>query len=766
MKKNLLIMMMMVLCAGFASAQTINTVHGFVPGGSTGDGDNATYVVFGVPFSTIDADGPKEMSVTLAQMQLVYDTVEDVISCGEAYNANGISLSADSIQSLVICNKEDNNQEGQRAYLKLQIPNGAQYRYDSLLVVNLYICPCTKTDDESNDYDIIALDSKCWFKSNMRRKDGGKGLLYNSEMTEVQDDSVYGRLYTWETVLNSDVCDNDGYLRGICPDGWHLPTVEEMGYLFGTPAENLRIDGNWVVDGNNNITEFSAQPAGFYNASTQRYEGMFSETDFWMVNCNKLNEPQQEILQLVYSCNTPLRIVRPDEDALSVRCVYDIIKKLEDCDTNNNPDQYSCPSVSFTASDVLEQIRGSIASYGEIQEHISSIVFDGVVWGDYGARDSVKNQTITEITPDGQFIWQYPGGLSTDVMGVIGNIIITFDNGQVCKTAVNKQANVVVECPSVTVSPNHFDGIKGKITPYSPNDINNFQIKVSGSYTALNGQQQSNGQFTNVEVSLIDNIDEDGTFYWYLELDDDNLKVTGMSGTVTITGPLADCEADVQFNTVQTCSLEVGQPTYDNGVVTIPVANFYNYPSDDNRIDGTFYFNDNTGESIGDGVDAIIDTSDKGNGNADLIASIPSNFDIPTNAISLTFNLWFQLADEYYYCSEDDNGIPREVTAQLDNNNNNNNCPTYGTPNIVNNQYKIAVGNYTYNSQDAFTVTYVFDVGSVGQSQIDERQGSIYYDNGFLYTSLSDVPTNYCGLSLRIELNGDCQESLEIEYCN
>ena len=36
MKKNLLIMMMMVLCAGFASAQTINTVHGFVPGGSTG----------------------------------------------------------------------------------------------------------------------------------------------------------------------------------------------------------------------------------------------------------------------------------------------------------------------------------------------------------------------------------------------------------------------------------------------------------------------------------------------------------------------------------------------------------------------------------------------------------------------------------------------------------------------------------------------------------------------------------------------------------
>lgn len=409
MKKNLLIMMMMVLCAGFASAQTINTVHGFVPGGITGDGDNATYVVFGVPFSTIDADGPKEMSVTLAQMQLVYDTVEDVISCGEAYNANGISLSADSIQSLVICNKEDNNQEGQRAYLKLQIPNGAQYNYDSLLVVNLYICPCTKTDDESNDYEIIALDSKCWFKSNLRMEDDGNGLLYNSDMTEVQDDSIYGRLYTWETVLKGDVCDNDGYLRGICPEGWHLPTVEEMGYLFGTPAENLRVDGNWVVEGNNNVTEFSAQSAGYYNASTQRFEGMFSETDFWMVNCNKLNEPQQEILQLVYSCNTPLRIVRPDEDALSVRCVYDIVKKLEDCDTNNIPDQpieVECPAMHTGDDNFVDGVY-SIALYDYDPNYFSDIIITFTkITSDAGESDpyNVHNPSIESGQEDNEVI--------------------------------------------------------------------------------------------------------------------------------------------------------------------------------------------------------------------------------------------------------------------------------------------------------------------------------------------------------------------------
>lgn len=379
MKKNLLIMMMMVLCAGFASAQT---VRGFVPAGGTTDNGEDTYVVFGVPFSTIDADGPKEMAVTLAQMQLSYDTIEDVITCGKPYKANGVEFTVEQIEEMIVCDYED-TQEGRRAFLKQQLPNAAQYNYDSLLVVNLYICPCTKSDNESNDYEVIALDSKCWFKSNLRMKDGENGLLYNSDMTEVQDDSIYGRLYTWQTVLKGDVCDEDGYLRGICPEGWHLPTVQEMGYLFGTPAENLRFDGNWVVEDNNNITEFSAQPAGFYNASTQRFEGMFSEADFWMVNCDKLNESNQEILQLVYSCNSALKITRPADDALSVRCVYDIVKKLEDCDTNQNPtptpipDDVTCPTVddfSYLVTADGVQISFNISNYeGKLNnQHVDS----------------------------------------------------------------------------------------------------------------------------------------------------------------------------------------------------------------------------------------------------------------------------------------------------------------------------------------------------------------------------------------------------------
>lgn len=588
MKKNLLIMMMMVLCAGFASAQTINTVHGFVPGGSTGDGDNATYVVFGVPFSTIDADDPKEMSVTLAQMQLVYDTVEDVITCGQPYNANGISLSADSIQSLVICNKEDNNQEGQRAYLKLQIPNGAQYNYDSLLVVNLYICPCTKTDDESNDYEIIALDSKCWFKSNMRREDGGNGLLYNSDMTEVQDDSIYGRLYTWETVLKGDVCDNDGYLRGICPDGWHLPTVEEMGYLFGTPAENLRIDGNWVVEGNNNVTEFSAQPAGFYNASTQRFEGMFSETDFWMVNCNKLNEPQQEILQLVYSCNTPLRIVRPDEDALSVRCVYDIIKKLEDCDTNNTtptPEPPTCPSVSNVQTNADLGFNAVISGATDNTTIKVAYVagFNSAVPGQAGSYIDNNNQVAEDVDIlNNSISWHYQNNNNYDLSYLtdLTAFVIIYNGGEAaCDTET-------VNIPVPQIEPTYVCPTIGTITALSPDTGCTFTIQdydgnqyveviywfvSSDSYerhyaTDNNPTISNQGSVTSHYPSNAEDFG-DNTLYAMASVRVVDVPIyCGNDGVVSKVAPVA--------NSTSTTCPTVGQPIFDNGNIIINVEDY------------------------------------------------------------------------------------------------------------------------------------------------------------------------------------------------
>ena len=157
MKKNLLIMMMMVLCAGFVSAQTINTVRGFVPGGSTNSAFG-TYAAFGQPFATIANNHGHEVSVGLAQMQLVTDSITDVVTCGQGYHKHGFDLTEEELQELLVqCENE-----GQRGYLRSQKPNVAvqDYYYDSLVVIDLYVCPCTTTV-ENEEYEVIALNGEC-----------------------------------------------------------------------------------------------------------------------------------------------------------------------------------------------------------------------------------------------------------------------------------------------------------------------------------------------------------------------------------------------------------------------------------------------------------------------------------------------------------------------------------------------------------------------------------------------------------------------------
>lgn len=389
MKKNLVIMLMMVLCAGFASAQTVSTVRGFVPGGSTGAMNNdtyATYATFGQPFATMVNNNGHEVTVGLAQMQLVTDSITDVVTCGQGYHKHGFDLTEEELQELLVqCENE-----GQRGYLRSQKPNVAvqDYYYDSLVVIDLYVCPCTTTV-ENEEYEVIALNGECWFKENMRNNFAGS-MLYTSELNSVdpadpEQLKTFGRLYTYEaTISGAEVCE-DGEIQGICPEKWHLPTVDEVDPLFTLPAENLRVDGHWIVDGNNNMTEFSAQPAGYYNSISQRFEGMLTETDFWMVDCDNLNpeDNQLPVLQLIYSCNTPLKPNRPKEDAISVRCVYNIVKHLEDCDPNLNPeptpipDDVTCPTVDDFSSQVTAdgvQISFNISNYeGKLDnQHVDS----------------------------------------------------------------------------------------------------------------------------------------------------------------------------------------------------------------------------------------------------------------------------------------------------------------------------------------------------------------------------------------------------------
>ena len=74
----------------------------------------------------------------------------------------------------------------------------------------------------------------------------------------------YGKLYNWYAVSDS---------RGLAPEGWHLPSVEEWktsGYFLGgedVAGTKMKSTSEWadvngVIDGTN-VSGFSALPGGF-----------------------------------------------------------------------------------------------------------------------------------------------------------------------------------------------------------------------------------------------------------------------------------------------------------------------------------------------------------------------------------------------------------------------------------------------------------------------------------------------------------------------
>ena len=116
----------------------------------------------------------------------------------------------------------------------------------------------------------------------------------------------YGRLYTWAAAMDSVrtgcgdgmICSHAEPVQGICPDGYHLPSVEEFGVLIeavGPQKEAGKIfksTSGWAspklsnrdaVDESGDGTDavgFTALPAGYRD-----YNGGFGddgyETTFW-----------------------------------------------------------------------------------------------------------------------------------------------------------------------------------------------------------------------------------------------------------------------------------------------------------------------------------------------------------------------------------------------------------------------------------------------------------------------------------------------------
>jgi uncharacterized protein (TIGR02145 family) len=153
------------------------------------------------------------------------------------------------------------------------------------LTMNILPCPGTPTvkDIDGNTYNTISIGTQCWIQSNLKvskYKNGnaistglndstwrstmsGAYTVFNNDNA---NDAIYGKLYNWYAVADN---------RGLCPNGWHVPTDNDWksltNYLGGEFEAGGKIKSTGTTNWNSpntsatNESSFSALPGGYRN---------------------------------------------------------------------------------------------------------------------------------------------------------------------------------------------------------------------------------------------------------------------------------------------------------------------------------------------------------------------------------------------------------------------------------------------------------------------------------------------------------------------
>ena len=172
--------------------------------------------------------------------------------------------------------------DGQYSYYKCSA-KGWQYDFDNLNQGTVTYGGQT--------YKTIGIKTQYWMAENLNYEvEGQSHCLKNS----ADSCAKYGRLYTWAAAVGKSEqecgldtsCGLSGTVRGVCPEGWHLPSINEWQTLYSAMGNNpyaMQAKGfeNWP-DASDDYG-FSALPAG----GSQHYGKSFDVGDFaffWFVS--------------------------------------------------------------------------------------------------------------------------------------------------------------------------------------------------------------------------------------------------------------------------------------------------------------------------------------------------------------------------------------------------------------------------------------------------------------------------------------------------
>ncbi|SIN85260.1 fibrobacter succinogenes major paralogous domain-containing protein [Fibrobacter sp. UWB11] len=222
---------------------------------------------------------------------------------------------------------------------------------------------CMKDSRDGQTYKTVKIGTQIWMAENLNYAYTDvpynitiNGRYYTSDSISwcFDDDASncakYGRLYTWAAVMDSvgawtmngkgcgddKTCSPTYPVRGICPEGWHLPTKVEFEALFIAVGGTQEAEKEWLW---NDVGKMLKSTSGWYNsrngtdayafsalpAGSRSHRGLFDDfgyyASFW--SSTEFDSECVYLMDLYYYDDfANLHAINKDY-AYSVRCVKD-----------------------------------------------------------------------------------------------------------------------------------------------------------------------------------------------------------------------------------------------------------------------------------------------------------------------------------------------------------------------------------------------------------------------------------------------------------
>ncbi|MBL7137255.1 MAG: fibrobacter succinogenes major paralogous domain-containing protein [Bacteroidales bacterium] len=200
-----------------------------------------------------------------------------------------------------------------------------------------FSCPgITEIIYEGETYSTVQIGTQCWLRKNLNigiRIDGvnnqtNNGIIEKYCYQDIDANcTIYGGLYQWNEMMQYATTSGG---RGICPQGWHVPTKNEWDQLLvglggsGVAGGKLKETGtsHWLAPntGATNISSFTALPGGYCYPTSGFYllsqEARLSSSSIYSVSNQQSWAPE------IYYSNTSIAFNNgPWIAGFSVRCI-------------------------------------------------------------------------------------------------------------------------------------------------------------------------------------------------------------------------------------------------------------------------------------------------------------------------------------------------------------------------------------------------------------------------------------------------------------